>query len=528
MQGEITIDPTEAAILRDDIANARQYFGISPLHKFIQVFWGEVEPEAPFIDNWHIGAKCEHLTAVGANEIKNLVISEPPGFMKSVTCNIMWPAYHWATQKSSSKWFHGSFDITLMHRDARRLLDLLSSPKFRAIYPEFTLGNTSARAVGQFMNGHGGWRMCSTPESRGLGWHFHFMVIDDPIKPSQLRGGVVDPKALSKADTWIRQTLAGRHADPKNFHRILVMQRLHEQDPAGAMLGEGWDHLCIPMRYEPKAFAYGAQSNKDGWDRGSKLGGAAAFDPRKEEGELAWPARFSEEIVAAKESEMLPADVAAQHQQNPVPAEGNVIKEAFIAFRNDATLPNFEGKLVLQCWDFGFKGTDKSHSRTVGSLWAYDGTHFDLLDVVFDVADYPAAKAMFRRAQQRPGWSAARNKYIEAKANGPAVEADLRDEISGLTLWDPGRDDKLTRMLPHLDVWIERLVRVPPRSVWWVDEYIKEITRFPRYGKDDLWDVTSMALTLMRGVNARYFQALKDVGPQLRQLQYVLGGEKLW
>lgn len=520
-----TISQLEAEILRDDITNARSYFGESPLHRFIKTFWSEVEPESTYLDNWHVGAKCEHLEAVGRNEIKNLVISEPPGFMKSVTANIMWPAFHWATVRPSHKWFHGSHDITLMHRDARRMLDLLVTPRFRAIYPEFTLGTTSTRAVGQFTNGHGGWRMASTPKARGIGWHFHFMVIDDPIKPSDLRGGVVDPKALRDADVWIRQTLGGRHADPKNFHRVLVMQRLHEQDPAGTMLQEdGWEHLCIPMRYDPKAFSYGPNPNKEGWDRGSSLGGARAFDPRTEEGALAWEERFPEDVVEHKEKEMMPADCSAQHQQNPVPAEGNVIKESFFQFRSTAEVPPHQGKYVIQVWDFGFKGTDRSHSRSVGALWMGDDAGgFDWVDCVYGIVDYTAAKEMFRSAQLRPGWSLAKSKYIESKANGPAVEADLKDEFSGITLWDPGKDDKLTRMLPHLDVWINRQVRLPPRAVHWVDEAIREITRFPRYGKDDIWDTTSMALTILRGGSAQYFQALRAAKPALKHLQYVLG-----
>jgi len=518
------VDPIEGAIIRFEIANAPR-----PLVRFVHEFWECIET-VPYTHNWHIDAKCDHLQAVARNEIRDLVISEPPGFMKSVTTNILFDAFVWGamglgggvhsgpTQIDGSgagkKFFHGGYDLTLVLRDSDRLIQLLQHQKFRAVYPEFSLGHNNSLALGQFTNGHGGWRTSSTPEGRGIGWHYHYLMIVDPIKPSAILAGVCDPKILIKAEQWIRTTLSGRHADIKDFHKVLTMQRLHDRDPAGVFLEEGWEHLCIPMHYVPAC----------SWDIGSSLGGAIAYDPRTEPGEPAWPARYSAEDVAAKEKNMLPADISAQHQQNPSPAEGNIIKAEFFVHRPSAALPSFENKLVIQCWDFGFKGTDKSHSRVCGSLWCSDGADFDLCDLVLETVDYSKSKRLFRDAQKRPGWSRGRVQYVEAKANGLAIESDLKTSFPGIVLWDPGKDDKTVRMLPHLDIWIDHRVSVPPVDVYWVPEYLKEITRYPKYGKDDQWDITSMGLTILRGNKAQYFAALKAAGKHLKNFARILEG----
>src|SRR5260370_7759666 len=66
---------------------------------------------------------------------------------------------------------------------------------------------------------------------------------------------------------------------------VVVMQRVHEADLSADIISKGsFVHLCLPQEYEPK-------SSKPAWNGWT--------DPRKEEGELLWPARFSEEVIAA-------------------------------------------------------------------------------------------------------------------------------------------------------------------------------------------------------------------------------------
>ena len=60
----------------------------------------------------------------------------------------------------------------------------------------------------------------------------------------------------------------------------IIMQRVHEADLTGHILandlGDEWNHLCLPARYEP--------------DHPSIVSGSGGnLDPRTERGELLWP-----------------------------------------------------------------------------------------------------------------------------------------------------------------------------------------------------------------------------------------------
>jgi hypothetical protein len=47
------------------------------LYEFVKRAWPHIEP-APFLDNWPIGALCEHLQAVTSGQIMKLLVNIPP------------------------------------------------------------------------------------------------------------------------------------------------------------------------------------------------------------------------------------------------------------------------------------------------------------------------------------------------------------------------------------------------------------------------------------------------------------------
>jgi phage terminase large subunit-like protein len=106
----------------------------------------------------------------------------------------------------------------------------------------------------------------------------------------------------------ISEGLATRVRNPQTSSRVMVMQRLHMEDPTNYAL-ETWRprpvHLMFPMRYEP--------------DR------ACPQDPRQYDGELLWPAVWDEESVAKTELDMGDYASASQFQQSPIPRGGGII-----------------------------------------------------------------------------------------------------------------------------------------------------------------------------------------------------------
>src|SRR5262249_39545074 len=99
-------------------------------YEFVRQGWTEVEA-APLVDNWHIGALCEHLQAVTAGQIMKLVINVPPGMGKSLLTSVFWPAWEWA-QDPTVRWFFASYDQRLSTRDSVRCRALLQRPWYGA------------------------------------------------------------------------------------------------------------------------------------------------------------------------------------------------------------------------------------------------------------------------------------------------------------------------------------------------------------------------------------------------------------
>lgn len=116
----------------------------------------------------------------------------------------------------------------------------------------------------------------------------------------------------SETVRWVKEGMSNRLNDMSEDVIIGIGQRVHEQDASAAMLEDGdYEHLCIPMRYDPSRHC----RTSIGWE-----------DPRSEYGELAWPERFPETVVKKLERTLGPYAFAAQYQQAPEPRGGGILK----------------------------------------------------------------------------------------------------------------------------------------------------------------------------------------------------------
>ncbi len=90
------------------------------------------------------------------------------------------------------------------------------------------------------------------------------------------------------------------------------MQRLHAEDLSAHVSAEGgWEHLCVPMRFEHDRM----KSTSLGWN-----------DARTQEGQLLCPGLFDEERVRTMEKSLGTYGAAGQLQQRPTPREGGMFR----------------------------------------------------------------------------------------------------------------------------------------------------------------------------------------------------------
>jgi predicted phage terminase large subunit-like protein len=465
--------------------------------KFAEAAWHIVEPGVPFHGGMHIDAICAHLQACYERKILKLLVNVPPRTGKSSLISVLWPAWIWANDPSE-KFLTGSYALQLATRDAVRMRRVIESEWYQARWPHVSLAEDQNQKT-SFENTQTGTRQVVAVGSATTGLGGTFLICDDPHNVQQAESAVVREAALA----WFREAWSTRANTPTTV-RVVVMQRVHQSDVAGYILGEGgWTQLKLPMRYEdgPKV------PTPIGWT-----------DPRTEDGELLWPDRYGEEEIAALEKTLGSAATAAQLQQRPAPRGGGTFRREWYKFWYDEALgipepvvtqrpngeyiecaqkalPRVDDGTKLASWDLAFKGGE-TNDYVVGQVWARglkgDRGNFYLLDQERGQFDFPATiEAMYRLKDRNQGTVST---LVEEKANGAAAIATLKKDVPGVVAINPegGKESRAAAAAPLFEagsVWLPHPAQFP-----WMDGYLDEMGLFPRGTYDDQVDATTQAL----------------------------------
>lgn len=339
------------------------------LYEFTKQAWHIIEPATEFIGGWHLEVICDHLQACTRRQIRNLIINIPPRCMKSIALAVMWPCWSWISHPET-RWMFASYSLNLSIRDNVKSRSVIESDWFRERWGDRFEMRDDQNAKSRYENSKTGFRLATSVDSMATGEGGDFLCCDDPHNAKYAESDAVRQSALD----WWDRTMTTRGNDPKTVVKVVVMQRLHEKDLTGHLLEQGgWEHLMLPMEYEP------------GRATVTSLG---VPDPRKEEGELLWPARFGDPEVLALKSSLGSYGVAGQFQQRPSPPEGGLFgKSRFCYFtveRLPASVDGSQPDVIITL--FGRDGITK---RVLGSQCLWFQT-CDTAMVASQEADYTA------------------------------------------------------------------------------------------------------------------------------------------
>jgi predicted phage terminase large subunit-like protein len=106
-------------------------------------------------------------------------------------------------------------------------------------------------------------------------------------------------------------------------------------------------------------------------------------------------------------------------------------------------------------------------------------------------------------------------KLIEDKANGPAVIASLRREISGIIA--VAVTDSKTGRLNSVSPLFQAGNVLLPEGKPWARDFVQEITRFPSAAHDDQVDACAQALLHMCGPNSGIFEYYRLLAEKSRR-----------
>jgi predicted phage terminase large subunit-like protein len=439
-------------------------------HLFLHRSFCELNPRTAFLDNWHIAVLAAKLEDVRRGVTKRLIVNLPPRHLKSHAASIAFPAW-WLGHEASAQILCVSYGQELADKLSRDCRALMTSKFYEQLFP--TRLSPARAAVEEFATNAHGFRLATSVGGVVTGRGGDVIIIDDPLKPEE----AVSDAARARVNDWYDNTLYSRLNDRRRGAIIIIMQRLHEDDLVGHVLGqEDWELVSFP-----------ALAEEDETYNIETATGLRAFGRRA--GEALHPGRDGPEEIERIRRALGSWNFAGQYQQRPAPLGGGMVKREWFGCYDTAPAP-FER--IVQSWDTANKSTELA-DYSVCTTWGEKQKHFYLLHVLRQKLNYPELK---RAVAAQAAQFGANVILIEDRASGTQLIQELAAEGLHQVKKVVPEMHKVMRLHAQTGV-IENGFVYLPRSAPWLEEYLHELLTFPKSRHDDQVDSTSQALAFL-------------------------------
>ena len=285
------------------------------------------------------------------------------------------------------------------------------------------------------------------------------LIIDDPVKNAQDAASEIFRE--SAWDWW--RTVARTRLEPGGSV-VIIMTRWHEDDLAGKLLAqdlelgedaENWEVINFPAISEEE----------------DVLG--------RQVGEALWPERYGLDYLSKTRIQSGVYWWSAMYQQRPTPAEGGLIKLAWLHMRERPQKVN----RVVQYWDTAFKeGQDNDYSVCC-TMAEYDQGYI-VLEIFRRRLEYPdLIKMMIAQATK---WRPQRIRVEDAASGQSAIQTLRRTTKLPIVPRRVDRD-KVSRINAQTGYMEAGLLHIWDGQDWNHD-FLEELSRFPTGVHDDQVD----------------------------------------
>lgn len=451
----------------------RRYF------EFFKKAWQVQEPETELELNWHIEYLCDYFQKVienVANKIpqKSVIINISPRSTKSkiISVNLApwaWINYPWL------KFINSSHSAGLSTEHSVQSRWLIESEWYQNNWGNRYQMLTDQNVKNSYANNRGGTRLAVSVGQKVSGRGCDIVIADDLVDPEDS-----DAKsAIEKANSHFSSGLYTRLNDKKSGVRILVMQRVAENDVTGNELSirpEKYNHICIPSEDSEEVKPVELRTNyKEGLFDSNRFNRGVLDDVKRNIGSLKY---------------------AGQFLQKPMSVGGNIFKSQWWKFYDE--LPKIMDRWI-QSWDLSFDEGDNA-SFVVGQVWGKKGNNAYLVyEYRKQIGFTDQLKAFAHVSELFP---MARKKLVEKKANGAALINTLTNKIVGITPVEPkgSKENRAISVSPNVEIG---LVYLPNKdNNQWVVDFIQECATFPNGKHNDRIDAMSQALDDFYGTSS--------------------------
>jgi predicted phage terminase large subunit-like protein len=436
-----------------------------------------VNPGQRLIANWHIDCIGYQIQLMVTGEAKKrLILNLSPRTLKSFIVSVALPAWLLGRQPNT-RIICASYSDELAAKFSRDCRALLETPFYKRLFPGTRL-NPKKASEGEFETTKRGYRLATSVGGTLTGRGGGVLIVDDPIKANDADSEVARRAAID----WFRNTALSRLDDPAESIICLAMQRLHVDDLSGILIEQGWPKLVLP------AVAIEAADYLIGEDEVY----------HRPAGQLLQPKRDCAEAIEELKREVGSRVFAAQYQQNPTPAEGNMIKAAWLGRYDVAPDRKNLQRVVLSCDPAGKAGIHNDYTAiaVVGlrekSLYVLQVSrgHWTVIEmreqIIGLVAQWQVDLVI-----------------VEDTSSGMGLIQLLKEKRLDVVGRQPDTD-KVTRMSRQQGRFEAGRILLPQEALWLAD-FENELLAFPSGRYDDQVDALLLFLDWF-AENERYLQ----------------------
>lgn len=443
-------------------------------YAFVRHFWHTVIKEPP-VFNWHIKYLCDEIQAgmerifAGKPKEYDLLTNISPGTTKSTLFSVFLTPWAW-TRMPHCRVIGASYTDALALDLSGKSRQCVEHALYRRTFPNITLSKDT-NSKSHWANNQGGERYAVATEGSVTGKHGHVIIIDDPIDPK----GVRSKADLDSTLTWCKETIPSRKVDKEIAMTMVVMQRLHQNDPSEFYLSQpDVKHICLPGVLTDKV--------KPAHLRDFYVDGL--FDP----------VRLSPKALTSLETALGQFGYSGQILQNPIPLGGGMFKVD--RFHVVPYPPGYnEFVRIVRYWDRA--ATANGGDYTVGVLMGkHKNGSYWVLDIVRGQWSTDAREKVIHETAKRDG----RRVYIGLEREpGSAGIDSVKETIKMLAGFNVEANPVSGKKEIRADTFS---VQVNANNVYIVDggyvkPYFEELAFFPNGKNDDQVDASSGAFQLL-------------------------------
>lgn len=425
----------------------------------------------------------QFLLDVEAKRSPRLILTAPPQHGKSELTSRRMPAY--AFGKNPDLRIAGTaYSADLAESFSTDIQKIIDSVEYSSIFPgtrilaENSKSAHAKRSTKEFtIVGHRGNYRAVGRLGPLTGRPVEILIVDDPLKDFE---EAMSETIRESSWNWLVTTAMSRLQEGGGV--IVMATRWHEDDIIGRLQDREkgrWKVINFPAIAE-------------------------SDETHRRAGEPLSIQRYSlESLISIRDGGLINSyQWAALYQQHPSPLGGGIFKRDDWRFYDPESIADEDFDEIVQSWDCTFKETKKSDFVS-GQVWGYRGASKYLVDRVNDRMTFSATKGAIRTMSAKH--PLAHRKYIEDKANGPAIIDDLKLEISGMIAVEP-EGGKISRAHAVSGEVEAHNVFLPGKKneqgafvpLSWVHDFIEQHAGFPGAAHDDDVDACTQALAQIR------------------------------